>query len=96
MTVCKTATGKSYPCDFMGVASDFGALYFKLQIDLFEVLNVFQDPEETSVLQWIDEDAAADADPVIRTETGFTTFGGFVITSGDCPVRVRMLKGGVS
>ena len=95
MTVCKTATGKSYPCDFMGVASDFGALYCKLQIDLFEVLNVFQNPEETSVLQWIDEDALEDTDPVIRRETGFTVFGGFTIMHGDCPVRVRMLKGGV-
>ena len=91
MTSCKTATGKSYPCDFMGVASDYGALYLKLQIDLYEVLQVFQDPEETATLIWFNEDTGE----AVRTETGFTTFGGFTIMKDAYPVRVRMLKGGV-
>ena len=95
MTVCKTATGKSYPCDFMGVASDFGALYLKLEIDLYECLQVFQNPEDTAVLQWIDPDTE-EGEQVVREERGFTTFGGFTIMQDSCPVRVRMLKGGVS
>ena len=87
MTVLRTATGKEYPCDFMGIAPGLATCFVTLEIDLPEVLSVFQNPEETSELSWI-----GDEGNVVRTETGYTKFGGFTILDGDCPVRVRMQK----
>lgn len=87
MPVLRTATGREYVCDFMGVASGM-ALYIKIKIDSYEeVLRVFQDPNETEILSWISEDGTA-----VREETGFTVFTGFDIMGGQCPVRIRMEK----
>ena len=86
MPVLRTATGKEYICNFMGVA-DGMVLYVQLLIDLQEALNVFTNPEETASLSWI----GMDNEPV-EVEEGFTQFGGFFITADQCPVRVRMLK----
>lgn len=82
----KTATGKEYPCDFMGVAQGL-VLYIKLKIDLYEALDVFQNPEETKVLTWYGANGDA-----VREETGFTSFGGFTMMSPPCPVRIRLMK----
>lgn len=84
MPILRTATGKEYPCDFMGVAGE-AALYVKVAIDLNEILEVFQNPEETIVLQWIGID-----NNVVREEHGFTRFTGFSLMKGDCPVRIRL------
>lgn len=84
----KTATGKEYPCDFMGVAQGL-VLYVKLKIDLYEVLDVFQNPEETQVLRWYGTN-----DNMVREETGFTGFGGFTLMEGYCPVRIRLDRKG--
>ena len=84
----KTATGKKYPCDFMGVAQGL-VLYVKLKIDLYEVLDVFQNPEETQVLRWYGTN-----DNMVREETGFTGFGGFTLMDGYCPVRIRLDRKG--
>lgn len=86
MSVLKTLTGKEYNCNFVGV-SDNSVLYMQLEISFQEALNVFTDSNETAVLSWIGLN-----DNVIRKEEGFTEFGGFTITDGQCPVRVRMLK----
>lgn len=86
MSLLKTATGKEYPCDFMGTANRI-VLYMKCDISFQEALDVFQNPEETNVLQWIGKD-----NEVVREETGFTKFTGFDLMDGDCPVRIRMEK----
>lgn len=86
MPILRTATGKEYICDFMGIAIGM-VLYVQLIIDLEEALTVFRNPEETSVLSWI----GTNGEPV-EIEEGFTEFGGFTIVGGQCPVRVRMLK----
>lgn len=86
MPVLRTATGKEYICNFMGVA-DGMVLYVQLVIDLQEALNVFTDPEETKSLSWIGSNGEA-----VEVEEDFTQFGGFFITGDQCPVRVRMLK----
>lgn len=84
----KTATGKEYPCDFMGVAQGL-VLYIKLKIDLYEALDVFQNPEETETLIWYGANGK-----VVREEAGFTNFGGFTLMSGYCPVRIRLERKG--
>lgn len=87
MPILRTATGKEYPCDFMGVANGF-ALYVNIKIDSYmELLEVFQDPSETEVLTWVGTSGEA-----VRIETGFTVFTGFDIIGGQCPVRIRMEK----
>lgn len=86
MTVIRTATGKEYPCDILGVANGY-ALYAQVRMDMQEVLNIFQDENETKELSWINDQG----DPV-RTEYGFTVFGGFQIVEGNYPIRVRMTK----
>lgn len=86
MPKIKMATGKEYPCDFMGAASEF-VLFVKVDIPLTNVLTVFQDPEETKVMQWV-----SDNGKVVRTESGFTEFTGFSIMRNGCPVRIRMAK----
>lgn len=88
LSMLRTATGKTYPCNFMGVATGYTALYVKVEIDLNELLAVFQDPNETEVLEWI-----GDSGCVVRTETGYTVFTGFDIMKGECPIRIRMEKG---
>lgn len=88
MNYLRTATGKEYACDFMGVAIGYDVLYVKLEIDLNEALTIFQNPEETEVLTWIDDRDGS----TIRSETGYTDFGGFIIMRGKCPVRIRMQK----
>lgn len=86
MPVLRTATGKEYICDFMGVANGM-ALYVQIKADLQEVLDTFTNQNETETLQWI-----GSSGDVVEEESGFTTFGGFMIVGGQCPVRVRMLK----
>ena len=87
MKVLKTATGKEYPCDFMGIASGYEVLYVKVNMDLDEIMPIFQNPEETETLIWCDEDGTK-----IRSESGFTVFGGFTIMRGACPIQVRMMR----
>lgn len=87
MTLCRTAMGKEYPCDFMGVAPGLATMFVTLEIDLVEALTVFQNPEETNTLEWLGDDGS-----VVREETGYTKFGGFTILDGDCPVRIRLQK----
>ena len=84
MPVLRTATGKEFYCNFMGVASSM-VLYVKILLDLAEVLEIFQDPNETRILQWFSESGE-----LVREERGFTIFKGFELDDGACPVRVRM------
>ena len=49
MPVLKTATGKEYICDFMGVANGM-ALYVQIKADLREVLDTFTNQNETETL----------------------------------------------
>ena len=86
MPILRTASGKEYVCDFMGVANGV-VLYVQLMIDYYELLNVFTLPEETNTLSWI-----GSSGDVIETEIGFTEFGGFTVVGGQCPIRLRMLK----
>lgn len=86
MSFLRTATGKEYPCDFMGLANEF-VLYVQVDMALEEVLTVFQNPEETNILYWI-----GDNGEVVREEHGFIVFTGFNIVSGDYPIRIRMTK----
>jgi hypothetical protein len=85
MTILRTATGKEYRCDFMGVAEILVTLFVRVQIDLVEALTVFQNPEETVKLEWIGNNGE-----VIRTEEGFTKFVGLSVVKGDCPVRIQL------
>ena len=87
MPVLRTATGKEYICDFMGVANGGFVLYVQVAIDLYEALDIFQNAEETSTLSWIGTNGEAG-----RIEEGFTEFGGLSIERDPCPVRIRMLK----
>lgn len=84
MTTLKTATGKEYYCDFMGTASSI-VLYVRIQIDLNELIEVFQNPEETRILQLVNE-----KDEVLREERLFIKLTEFTIVSGPCPVRIRL------
>ena len=86
MAFLRTATGKEYPCDFMGLANEF-ILYVQVDMELGDVLTVFQNPEETRILYWI-----GDSGEPVRTESGFIVFTGFNLVSGDYPVRIRMTK----
>lgn len=88
MTVLKTATGKTYPCDFMGIATGYDVLYLKIEADPTEAVQVFLNPEETQTLVWFNEDNGEN----VRTETGYTAFGGLTILPGKCPVRIRMTR----
>lgn len=88
MTVLRTATGKTYQCDFMGVATGYDALHIMLEIDLYEAVSVFQNPEETNTLVWYDDETGED----VRVEIGYTVFGGIFIMKGPCPVRIRLTK----
>ena len=88
MTVVKTATGKTFECDFMGVATGYDVLYLKIEADPTEAVQVFLNPEETHMLSWFNEDTGED----VRTETGYTAFGGLTIMPGKCPVRIRMTR----
>ena len=88
MSILRTATGREYPCDFMGTANGGFVLYVRIKIDTYEeVLLVFQNPEETNTMSWIGEDGE-----IGRVETGFTVFTGFDNMGGPCPVRIRMEK----
>lgn len=85
MATIRTAKGKEYPCDFMGVGSRH-VLFIVIDIDLLELLSVFQDAEETRLLQWV-----GDSGSVGREEEGYTKFVGFTLLDGDgCKIRVRM------
>lgn len=86
MPVLRTATGKEYICNFMGVADGL-ALFVCLIINLSEILDVFTNPEETKILTWVGTNGEA-----VEVEENFTEFGGFYITGDQCPVRIRMLK----
>lgn len=86
MAFLRTATGKEYPCDFMGLANEF-ILYVQVDMELGDVLTVFQNPEETRILYWV-----GDLGDIVRTEKGFIVFTGFNIVSGEYPVRIRMTK----
>ena len=85
--ILKTATGKEYPCDFMGTATKY-VLYIVIDIDLNDILSIFQNPEETETLQWI-----GNGGELVREETGFTKFTGFTLMdNGGCHVRIRLEK----
>lgn len=86
MAFLRTATGKEYPSDFMGLANEF-VLYLQVDMELTEVLRIFQDPEETRTLYLIN-----DLGETLRTETGFIVFTGFNLIRGEYPVRIRMTK----
>ena len=87
MELLRTATGKEYPCSFMGVGSRI-VLFIVIDIDLNELLNVFQNSTETSVLQWIGDDGTIE-----REEIGYTKFIGFsLLDSSECHVRIRLEK----
>lgn len=86
MPFLRTAQGTECECDFMGTNNNY-SLYVKVSMDLNDVLSVFQNPEETKVLQWV-----GDTGDIVRTETGFTKFNSLTIMGGKCPVRVNMLK----
>ena len=88
MTVLRTATGKEYPCDFMGVATGYAVLFLKVDMDVTEAVQLFMNPEETETLVWCNKDTGED----VRTETGYTVFGGITIMQPPCPVRIRMTK----
>lgn len=90
MTLLRTATGKLYCCDFMGVANN-AILYVTVDMDAEEVLQIFRNPEETSRLEWLN-----DSEEVVRSESGFTEFEGLTIMGGRCPIRVRMARKWVS
>jgi len=84
MTVLRTATGKEYYCNFMGTASSV-ILYVRILIELNEMLEVFQNPEETRILQLVNE-----KDEVLREERLFTKLTEFTLVGGQCPVRIRL------
>ena len=86
MTMLRTATGKEIPCDFMAKADDL-ILYVKVQMDLVEAMKLFQNPEETKVLEWINDNGEA-----VHCDTGFIKFSEIHIMTGACPVRIRMEK----
>ena len=83
MRTLKTATGREYYCSFM-IRKDQN-VYMRLLIEPAEVLQVFQNPEETRELQWLNEDGS-----VILEARHFTKFTELMIENGPCPVRVRM------
>lgn len=88
MPVLRLATGREYPCDFMGTTNGGFVLYVRIKIDTYEeLLQVFQNPEETNSMSWVNGD-----DIIGRVETGFTVFTGFDNMGGPCPVRIRMEK----
>lgn len=86
MPKLRTATGRECPCDVMGSVNDT-VLYAKIQMELSEVIGVFQNPEETKVLQWI-----GDNGNVLLQEEGYTKFVGITMMAGPCSVRVRLDK----
>lgn len=86
MTTLRTATGKEFYCDFMGTANEL-VLYVKVDGDLHEILNTFQNPEETRILQHLTENGE-----VTREETMFTKFVEIHLMSDGCPIRIRMEK----
>ena len=86
MPKLRTATGRECPCDVMTSVNNT-VLYVKIQMDLSETITVFQDPEETKVLQWI-----GDNGNILSEEKGYTKFVGITMMPGSCPVRVRLDK----
>ena len=86
MPLLKTATGKEYVCNFMGVANGL-VLYIQIAIDLQEAITIFTNPDETNTLSWYDLQGL-----LIETEHGFTEFGGIFIEGGQCPIQIRLLK----
>lgn len=88
MTFVRTATGKQFPCDFMGIASGYDVLYLKLDMEIPEAVSIFMNPEETETLAWYDDASGED----VRTVSGYTEFGGVTIMQPPCPVRIRMTR----
>lgn len=88
MTVIRTATGKEFECDFMGVATGYDVLYLKLNAEPVEAMTVFMNPEETEMLAWHNTDTGED----VRIVSGYTLFGGLTIMEPPCPVRIRLTR----
>lgn len=91
MTVIRTATNKEFLCNAMGSPRP-NALIFKINIDLPVLFEIFQNPDETSTLRWVDKNEGYEED-VVREESGFTKFSSFTMTGdSECPYRIRMEK----
>lgn len=86
MAVLRTNTGKEYPCISFCCPNEF-MLSARIDIDISEMMTVFQDPDETIDMCWIDNFGYT-----VKTTHGFTVFKGFDIVGGDYPVCIRMTK----
>lgn len=87
MPILKTATGKEYYCDFFAIAVGYESLWLKVQIDPVEALTVFQNPEETMILEWYGENG-----DLLKRELAYTRLTGISFVNGKCPVRINLKR----
>lgn len=88
MLTLRTATGKTFQIDWIGVSTLDGSLRFEVvgDVNMFELISVFIQPEETATLTRVfDEDE--------KTFSGFTDFKGVDKKYGDGGIVVALVKG---
>lgn len=68
MNLLLTASGKTFPCDFFGVAG-VGVLIADIETDLITAANIFSDKKETSIITYRYDNDGEVSERIIK---GFT------------------------